>query len=94
MNVLTKGQQCLETANFLIEIASKEQLANCARVLALKYAHYEMLYGELPPLENLESTSSTQANEQYIELIANSMEAMASILGNVINVRLEDRVNH
>jgi hypothetical protein len=37
----------------LIEKASKEQLAECARLLALNLAHYRARHGELPLEETL-----------------------------------------
>ena len=41
----------------LIKIADKEELAECARLLAMNVAHYEMRYGALPLEEQLAVTS-------------------------------------
>jgi len=38
----TKFQQYLQLVDRLVEIADKEQLAECARLLALNVAHYEI----------------------------------------------------
>jgi hypothetical protein len=42
---LSSFQQYYKLADVLIEQASKEQLAECARLLALNLAHYQGLYG-------------------------------------------------
>ena len=44
---LSTFQQYYRLADALIENASKEQLAECARLLALNLAHYQGLYGDV-----------------------------------------------
>lgn len=41
-------QQYYRLADILIEQAGKEQLAQCARLLALNLAHYQGKFGEMP----------------------------------------------
>lgn len=86
-------KQYHELADQLIEIADKEQLAECARLLALNVAHYEMTYGALPLEEILATTATGKPNEQQAELMAKGMETLVGMLGNVIQ-GLEDRVSH
>jgi len=93
MTDLTKFRQYKEIADQLIEIADKEQLAECARLLALNVAHYEMQYGALPLDETLATTSSGKPNDQQAELVAKGMEVMVGVLGNIMQ-GLEDRVSH
>ena len=40
-------QQYYRLADILIEQASKEQLAECAKLLALNLAHYQGKFGEM-----------------------------------------------
>lgn len=84
MTDLTKYQQYLQLADRLVEIADKEQLAECARLLALNVAHYEMQYGELPLDATLATTHSGKPNDQQAELVAKGMETMVGVLGGVI----------
>jgi hypothetical protein len=49
MTDLSTFQQYYKLADMLIEQSSKEQLAECARLLALNLAHYQGLYGEVTP---------------------------------------------
>lgn len=93
MTDLTKYQQYLQLADRLVEIADKEQLAECARLLALNVAHYEMQYGELPLDVTLASTYSGKPNDRQAELVAKGMETMVGVLGGVIQ-GLDGRVSH
>ena len=49
----------LKLADQLIESATKDQLAETARLLALNLAHYQIRFGELP-LENFAQLMETQ----------------------------------
>jgi len=93
MTDLTRFQQYKEIADQLIEIADKEQLAECARLLALNVAHYEMQYGALPLDEILATTSSGKPNDQQAELVAKGMETMVGVLGGVIQ-GFDEKVSH
>lgn len=84
MTDLTKYRQYSEIADQLIEIADKEQLAECARLLAMNVAHYEMKYGVMLLEEILVATQSGKPNEQQAELMAKSTETLVGMLGNVM----------
>lgn len=86
-------QQYLRLVDNLVGMADKEQMAECARLLALNVAHYEMRYGGLPLEAILATTDSGQPNVQQAELIARGMVTMAGVLGNVIQ-GLEAKVTH
>lgn len=66
----------------LIQIADKEELAECAKLLAMNLAHYEMRYGALPLEEQLAVTS--KLNEHHADLVAMSTETMVGVLGSVL----------
>lgn len=93
MTGLTKYQQYLQLADRLVEIADKEQLAECVRLLALNVAHYEMQYGEIPLDATLASTYSGKPNDQQAEMVAKGMGIMVGVLGGVMQ-GFEDRVSH
>lgn len=46
-NLLT-FEEYYKLADMLIEKATKEQLAECTRLLALNLAHHRQLHGEIP----------------------------------------------
>lgn len=93
MTNLTKYKQYLELADRLVEIADKEQLAECARLLAMNLAHYEMKYGELPLDTTLATLATGKPNDQQAELVAKGMETLVGVLGSVMQ-GFEERVSH
>lgn len=83
-----------ELLNKMIQIADKEDLAECAKLLAMTVAHYEMRYGALPLEEHLAVTS--KLNEHHADLLARGMEtSYSSVLrgcaGWIRNYRLRKR---
>ena len=53
MTDLSLFAQYNKLADILIAQASKDQIAECARLLSLNLAHYKMKYGDLPLEETL-----------------------------------------
>ncbi|MEQ1661896.1 MAG: hypothetical protein ABL877_04295 [Thiobacillus sp.] len=78
-------QQYYKLADLLIEQASKEQLAESARLLALNLAHYQGLYGEVPLDEVLAALDASEPNDDQAKLLADGMENLVGILGNVLS---------
>src|SRR5215203_3305937 len=70
-------------ADMLIEKATKEQVAECARLLALNLAHYKARHGELPLEETLALVDMTEPNEAQAQLLTDGMETLVGVLGNV-----------
>jgi hypothetical protein len=89
----TRLKQYLEISEQLIEIADKEQLAECARLLAMNVAHYEMQYGALSLEDTLATASNGIANDQQIELTEKGLETMVGVLGSVMQ-GLDEKIRH
>jgi hypothetical protein len=70
----------------LIADASKEDLAEAARILAMQAAHYARKYGELqlPDLTHL--LSVTHVNDGNIGLLRDGTEALVGVLAMVSGV--------
>lgn len=85
MSDLSAFDQYSKLADLLIEKVSKEDVAECARLLALNVAHYQMKYGELPLDEKLAMIGMTQPNEEQIQLITDGLEILVGVLGNVVS---------
>lgn len=75
----------------LVKIADKEDRAECARLLAMNVAYYEMRYGALPFEEQLAVTS--KLNADHAELVARGMKTMAGVSGNVTQ-GLDEKIEH
>lgn len=84
MSDLETFGQYLKLADQLTEKASKEQLAECAKLLALNLTHYKMKYGELPLEETLAMINIDKPNAEQLELMTNGMEMLVGVLGNVV----------
>lgn len=82
---LSDVQQYYRLADALIENASKEQLAECARLLALNLAHYQERYGELPLGEILAMVNAVEPNEEQALLLRDGMGVLVGVLGNVLS---------
>lgn len=82
---LSSFQQYYRLADALIENASREQLAECARLLALNLAHYQGLHGEVPLNEVQAALDVSEPNDEQVKLLARGMENLVGVLGNVLS---------
>ncbi len=82
---LSSFQQYYKLADILIEQASKEQLAECARLLALNLAHYQGRFGEIPLEDTLTILDVTEPNDEQVMLLRGGMEILVGLLGNVLS---------
>ena len=74
----------LRLADHVLEAATKDQLAETARLLALNLAHYQLKYGDLP-LENVEELLRTEEiDEETARLISTGMENLVGLLGLLV----------
>lgn len=88
---LTEFQQYYKLADKLIEGSTKEQLAECARLLALNLAHYQGKYGEMPLEDTLAVLDATEPNDEQAMLLKEGMEIFVGVLGGVISGLGEER---
>ena len=85
MSDLLMFDQYNKLADLLIEQVSKEEIAECARLLAMNVAHYQSKYGELPLEEKLAMIGMTKPNEEQIQLMTDGMEILVGVLGTVVS---------
>ena len=83
MSDLSTFGQYYKLADQLIEKSTQEDIAECARLLALNVAHYQSKYGELPLDDTLAMIGMTKPNEEQLQLMANGMEVLVGVLGSV-----------
>ncbi len=83
MTDLSLFAQYNKLADMLIAQASKEQVAECTRLLALNLAHYQMKYGDLPLEETLAMIDVDEPNVEQVEMLASGMENLVGVLGTV-----------
>jgi hypothetical protein len=82
---LSEFQQYDKLADALIENSTKEQLAECARLLALNLAHYQGKFGEIPLEDTLALLGTTEPNDDQAVLLRDGMEILVGLLGGVLS---------
>ena len=77
-------KQYLELSDQLLGIASKQDLAECARLLSINLAHYEIKYGALPLAETLEALNAEVPNDSQLKMLEKGMENLVGLLGSLM----------
>ncbi len=67
----------------MIAESTKENLAECARLLALNVAHYRAKYGELPMEEHQAMLEADDIDEEMAKLLTSGVLEMAVVLSLV-----------
>lgn len=78
-------------ADSLIEQSTKEQIAECVRLLALNLAHHQSIHGEVPLDQTLALLDATESNEAQLKLLTGGMKNLVGVLGNVLSALDEEK---
>lgn len=78
-----------ELADRMVADATKEQLAETARILALQAAHYARRYGDLPLPDLQELLSATKLDAEMVQLFRDGTEALVAVLATVAGIEDE-----
>ena len=84
MTDMYRFNQYLTLADQLTNVATKEDLVECARLLAINVAHYQSVYGQLPLEETLEMAYAETPNQAQIDLMTSGMETLVGVLGGIV----------
>lgn len=82
---LSEFQQYYKLADVLIENSTKDQLAECARLLALNLAHYKGKFGEVPLDDTLAALDAIEPNDEQLVMLTDGMEILVGLLGSVLS---------
>lgn len=93
MTDLSKFKQYLSLADQLGYIASKDDLMECARLLAINLAHYELTFGSLPMDATHAVAYADEPNDAQIEMLTKGMESLVGVLGGIVQ-GLDEKTNH
>ncbi len=83
MNALAEFKDYYKRLDEMIAESTKEDLAECARLLALNVAHYKAKYGELPLEEHQAMLEANDIDEDLAKLLASGVLEMVSVLALV-----------
>jgi len=83
-------------ADQLIERATKDQLADVARLLALNIGYYHQRYGDVPQDILLKMVRAEALDEETLTLLSSGMQNLVSALAEVTGLTddLEDESRH
>jgi len=73
-------------ADTLIEEATKDQLADVARLLALNIGYYHEKYGDVPQETLLRMVRAETLDQETQRLLLHAMQNLVSALGEIIGV--------
>ena len=76
----------------MLDKASKEDLAETVRILAMQSAHYARKYGELELPDLTELLATVALDDGRIELLRDGSMALVGVLGNVMYGDLDEGV--
>ena len=85
MSDLSLLGEYFKVSDQLVEKVSKEDIAECARLLAFNVAHYQQKYGELPLDETLAMIGMDKPNDAQIEMMISGLQTFIGVLGNVVS---------
>jgi hypothetical protein len=70
----------LKLSDTLIEQASKEEVAEVARVLALHVAHYQTKHGAIPVEESLQMMLTETIDDEQAKTLADGFEVLITVM--------------
>ena len=84
MATLLELSHLYDLTDQLIEKATKQEIAETARLLAVNLSHYQMKYGDLPLDETLAMINIEKPNAEQTVMLVNGMENLVGVLANVV----------
>ena len=90
---MSQFEQYLKLADQLISVATKEDLAECARLLAINIAHYQSKYGQLPLDETLAMAYADEPNQAQLDLMTRGLETLVGVLGGIVQ-GFDEKTSH
>ena len=76
-------EQYSRFASALMAEASKDELSQCARVLALYLAHYRATFGDLPGSDLLAGLEAERMSPDTAKTLADGMRSLVDVLASV-----------
>jgi hypothetical protein len=84
MSTILELSHLYNLADQLLEKASKDDIAETARLLAVNLSHYQLKYGELPVEETQAMLDIVKPNAEQTDILVNGMMNLIGMLGNVV----------
>ena len=86
-------KQYSELAEQLVAAATKEQLAECAKILALNVAHYKARFGEAPTDDLTSALRGGTLTDETAAILGDGMSGLVGVLGTVMGLDQPEKLN-
>lgn len=73
-----------DQAQQLINVATKEELAEALQLACMNVAHYQNKYGKLPLDEVLDVAYADDPNDEQLQLTLDGLQVVLGLLGGVV----------
>ena len=71
----------LKLSDQMFEKTSPQELAECARILALNVAHYRSKFGDLPVSKSLDLLATETIDDEQAKRLADEMQTILAVPG-------------
>ena len=71
----------LQLSDNMLARAERDDLEECARILAVQCAHYRSKFGELPMSDTLDVLAGETMNDEQAKWIGDGLEIVVGVLG-------------
>ena len=71
----------LRVSDQMLARAERDDLEECARILAVQCAHYRSKFGELPMSDTFDVLASETMNDEQAKWIGDGLEIVVGVLG-------------
>ena len=78
---IKRFEQFLKLSDGMLVRAERNDLEECARILAVQCAHYRSKFGELPMSDALDALTSETMNDEQATWIGDGFEMVVGVLG-------------
>ena len=86
-------KQYSELAAQLVAAATKEQLAECAKILALNVAHSNARFGEAPTDDLTAALRGGTITDETAAILGDGMGGLVGVLGTVMGLDQPQKLN-
>lgn len=78
---IARFAEFLKLSDDFLARAERDDLKECARILAVQFAHYRAKFGELPMSETMDVLASETMNDDQAKWIGDGLDLVVGVLG-------------
>ena len=79
--LIARFAHLLQSSDQMLARAERDDLEECARILAVQCAHYRAKFGDLPIADALDVLASETMNDEQAKWIGDALDMVVGVLG-------------